>query len=208
MKTVYFVRHGQSEGNANIHKQQTSETALTEKGREQARTAAEHLARLPLQAIVSSTYIRARSTAEYIHEATGLPELFSDLFVEWRRPTVQLMRGRFHPYWMWAQVLILLNRNRSSYRYSDEETIDELFLRAQAALSYLENMSEEVIVVVTHGAFMRTLYSHITYGNQLTAKLYVKTIRGMFLRNTALMVATYDDGIWTVTHWNEDAGAL
>ncbi len=208
MKTVYFVRHGQSEGNANIQRQQIAETPLTKKGREQAQIVAERLANLSLQALISSPYMRARSTAKRIHETTNVPIHYSDLFVEWRRPTVQLIHGRFHPLWIWAQIHIVLNRNQSSYRYSDEETIDELFLRAKAALAYLENPPEGRIAVVTHGAFMRCLYSVITYGDSLTAKLYVKTIRSMLLQNTGVMIATFHDGVWTVTHWNEDASAL
>ncbi|MEO6536145.1 MAG: histidine phosphatase family protein [Candidatus Paceibacterota bacterium] len=208
MKTVYFVRHGQSEANADLKKQQIPETLLTKKGEQQAEIVAEHLAKLPLDALVASTYVRAIATAKFIHEKTNLPVQYSDLFVEWRRPSVQMLRGRFHPLWIWAQFNILLNRHRSSYRYSDEETIDELFARARAALLYVEHMPGEQIVVVTHGAFMRCLYSLITYGDSLTAKLYVKTIRGMFMRNTALMVATVENGGWTVTHWNEDASAL
>ncbi|MDB5190331.1 MAG: histidine phosphatase family protein [Parcubacteria group bacterium] len=208
MKTVYFVRHGQSEANADIKKQQIPGTLLTRKGEEQAHIVAEHLAKLPLDGLISSTYVRAEATAERIHEKTHLPIHYSDLFIEWRRPSVQMLKGRFHPSWLWAQFHILLNRNRSSYRYSDEETIDELFARARAALLYVEQMPGEHIVVVTHGAFMRCLYSLITYGDNLTAKLYVQTIHKMFLRNTALMVATRDDDVWAVTHWNEDASAL
>jgi broad specificity phosphatase PhoE len=208
MKTVYFVRHGQSQANANLRIQQVPETLLTKRGEEQAEIVAEHLAKLPLDGLVASTYTRAMATAEFIHQKTALPVQYSDLFVEWRRPSVQMLRGRFHPQWLWAQFNIFLNRNRSSYRYSDEESIDELFARARAALSFLEKMPEENIVVVTHGAFMRCLYSLITYGDSLTAKIYVQTIRKMFMRNTALMVAVYDKGAWDVVHWNEDASAL
>jgi len=65
MKYIYFVRHGESQANAEI----TGigmDSPLTEKGREQAGFIAERCKRLPIQVIISSTMNRARETAEVV----------------------------------------------------------------------------------------------------------------------------------------------
>ena len=61
-KLIYFVRHGETENNAN-NIRQGAEGALTEKGREQAFAAAKRFPKhkgCP-QAIVSSPYERTRN---------------------------------------------------------------------------------------------------------------------------------------------------
>src|SRR3989344_2452545 len=97
MKTVYFVRHGQSHGNASFFHQQTGDTTLTPYGITQAKEVAHHMKKLPLETIVSSTFSRARSTAEELGRETGLSVEHSDLFVERRRPGVQLRKKKVLP---------------------------------------------------------------------------------------------------------------
>ena len=85
MKTVYFIRHGESEGIANL-RYQPSEAPLTERGREQARLIAERCTRLQIDTIISSTMTRAQETAAIIAARTGLPVESSDFFRERRLP--------------------------------------------------------------------------------------------------------------------------
>ncbi|MDP2655923.1 MAG: histidine phosphatase family protein, partial [bacterium] len=80
-KTVYFVRHGQSEGNVGTVFQPLN-SPLTEKGREQAEYIAERAASLSFESVVSSPLTRARETAEAIAKRTKKSIEFSDLFVE------------------------------------------------------------------------------------------------------------------------------
>ena len=79
MKTIYFVRHGQSEGNVSAV-YQTVSSPLTEGGKRQARFIAERCSKLPIEAVVSSTQLRAKETASIIAEKTGHTVEFSDLF--------------------------------------------------------------------------------------------------------------------------------
>ena len=71
--TLLLVRHGQSEWNAaGLLQGQTASVPLTELGHEQARRAADELARLRPGALVSSDLLRAVQTAEHCARATGL----------------------------------------------------------------------------------------------------------------------------------------
>jgi broad specificity phosphatase PhoE len=92
MKKIYLIRHGQSEDNT-AARYQAPDSPLTEKGRDQARFAAERVSRLPIEAVVASPLPRARETAEIIAAKTGKAVEFSELFVE-RKKTGEAVRPR------------------------------------------------------------------------------------------------------------------
>ncbi|MEA2701572.1 MAG: hypothetical protein QOE22_281 [Candidatus Parcubacteria bacterium] len=208
MKTVYFVRHGQSKANASLIRQQTEHTELSTYGIGQAKEMARHLKKLPLEAIVSSTYARAKATAAEVGRENGLLVEYSELFVERRRPGAQLRRPKPHPHWLWVQLQLALFVRRTGYRHSDEETVEELLARAHAALDYLAHRPESNIAVVTHATFMRALHASMLYGEGVTGRLYLRATRFMHMRNTALMIATHDGTAWEGRAWNADAREL
>ena len=82
-KIVYFVRHGQSLGNAAAIFQ-PPESPLSPTGRGQAACIAKRIAKLAVQALLSSPYQRAKETAEVINR--GLTPEYSGLFVERMKP--------------------------------------------------------------------------------------------------------------------------
>ena len=62
---IYFVRHGESEGNVSkIY--QHNETALTPQGEKQARTLAKRFLHIPIDLIISSDLKRAKQTSEIL----------------------------------------------------------------------------------------------------------------------------------------------
>lgn len=205
MKTIYFIRHGQSEGNASLLRQQTGETVLTERGIAQAREVARHLKQLPIEAIISSTYARAMATAAELGAATGIPVEQSELFKERVRPGAQIKNMKVHPRWLWVQLQLALFDRRAGYRHSDEENAEDLLNRAHQALALLAARPEAVIAVFTHATFMRSLYAAMTFGEGVTGRAYLAATRSMRIRNTALMVATHDGAKWDVRVWNADA---
>src|SRR5215213_1564823 len=72
------IRHGESETNATNTFQagnQYDSDPLTPLGAEDAGRLAQRLAVLPVDLVVSSSYLRARSTAARIAEATGAPHM-------------------------------------------------------------------------------------------------------------------------------------
>jgi broad specificity phosphatase PhoE len=74
MKTVYFVRHGESEANvANLRSGSAHSVPipLTQKGREQAKKAGKSLKNKNVDLIVSSPLIRTVDTARIVADAIG-----------------------------------------------------------------------------------------------------------------------------------------
>lgn len=85
-KTVYFVRHGESDGNI-TPVFQAPDSPLSKKGRQQALHVARRIAKLSFDALVASPMEWAKQTAEFITQATGKNPLYSDLFVERLNPS-------------------------------------------------------------------------------------------------------------------------
>lgn len=76
MRTIYLVRHGESEYNVAGTLNSWPEKAryhLTERGREQIRSVAETLGRTGVDAIFASPLLRTQETAAIIAQATGTP---------------------------------------------------------------------------------------------------------------------------------------
>jgi len=72
-RTLYIVRHGQTESSKRKAYSGRADIALTDYGREQARQAAEQLAGAGVDAVFTSPLSRARDTAQAIADATGAP---------------------------------------------------------------------------------------------------------------------------------------
>ena len=80
---LFFIRHGESETNANWRpdfKSIEMNSHLTEKGRQQAKGAAEwlHSKVAKLDGLYASTLIRTRQTVSYFEEAYGMTAEFDD----------------------------------------------------------------------------------------------------------------------------------
>ncbi|HUY69763.1 MAG TPA: histidine phosphatase family protein, partial [Candidatus Tyrphobacter sp.] len=156
MKKVYFIRHGESEGNAaNIRQDATPR--LTEKGIRQAEFVAKRCLSLPIELIVSSTMKRAQETAGIISQRINRPIETSNLFIERRVPSEQVGLRRDNPSSLEIDKIIEKKFTSPGFRYSDEEGFDDLNARSQKALSFLGGLPQENILVVTHGFFMNII---------------------------------------------------
>ncbi len=207
-KKIYFIRHGESEGNSGPIRQSGS-AHLTERGREQAAFMGKRCKSLPIQILVSSTMTRAQETADIIREETGLEIVSSVLFMERRRPSYQTGKVKDDPKSLEIDQLVFNNFAKPGYRHSDEENFDDLKTRAIAALRYLSDRPEEHIGVVTHGFFMRIVMAVVVFGESLTAQECERFLRTFYMENTGLTILGFDglreDPQWWVWIWNDHA---
>jgi broad specificity phosphatase PhoE len=207
MKTIYFVRHGESKGNASDRYQMDS-SPLSERGRAQAGRIAKRTSRLSVEAVISSTMPRASETAEIISDLVGLPVEHSDLFVERKRPSAQKGLIRTSPEAEEMDKGIIRSSAEAGYRYADEENFDDLTLRSGQVLTYLEKHPANQLLVVTHGLFLRVLLAKAIYGANLTGEECTNIIGTMQTANTGITVFTYDaerSRPWHVITWNDHA---
>jgi probable phosphoglycerate mutase len=209
MKKIYFVRHGESEGNVGIVRQ-VATTSLTEKGREQGRFVAKRCSNLPVELIISSTMNRARETSALILEKVNKPIEYSDLFAERRRPSQVLGKPKDDPESLKAEDTIVRKFHLPGFRYSDEENFDDLKMRAGKALAHLSERPEKHILVVTHGFFMRIIMGYVLFGKKMTGEECTKFIEKFHMHNTGITVLGYDpkenkEFPWWLWVWNDHA---
>lgn len=216
MKTIYLVRHGESENNA-AGSYNTPDTKLSERGRQQAEEIAARCAQLQIDAIIASPMTRAKDTADIVGARIRKSVEVSDLFMERRLATSLQGRSRKDP--AITEILREMNDNLSdpTYRYEDGESFEDLMKRALACLSFLEERPEESIVVVTHGFFMHIIAAAVIFGKDITGTECSHILRGLqVMRNTGLTVLSYEepdprntiDGFgspWQLRVWNDHA---
>lgn len=213
MKTVYFIRHGQSEGNI-TPVYQSVDSPLSKEGKRQAEFVGKRCARLPIDVIISSTQLRAKTTADIIAKTTGLSVELSDLFRERRKPTA--LNGK--PFsdseakkisHLWSKSIMGMGS-----RVLDGESFEDLSVRAGKALNYLLQRRENNILVVTHGFYMRYLVSRAVYGDNLTPDIFAPLARSLVKENTGITVLRYatesseawgEAAPWQLWVWNDHA---
>ncbi len=216
MKTIYLVRHGQSENNA-AGTYNTPDAPLSELGKRQAEEIATRCAKLQVDAIIASPMTRARDTAEIVGARTGKTVETSELFMERRMATSLQGKSRKDP--KVIEIMKEMNAHLADpeYRYEDGESFHDLIARALACLDYLEKRPEESLVVVTHGFFMHIIAAAVIFGKELTGDECSHILRGLqVMRNTGLTVLSYEeadarnsiDGFgspWQLRVWNDHA---
>ncbi|MDP2648425.1 MAG: histidine phosphatase family protein [bacterium] len=219
MKTIYFVRHGESEENVGFHTGegvfQGETSPLTERGREQARFIAERCAHLQFDALVASPAVRTQDTAGYISELTGKSIETAPMFTERILPEEFIGRKKDDP-----EIQERYNEWEASFfdenlRVGSGENFVDLKTRVAGALKYLTEHKADRIVVVTHGYFLRMLVAYIVFGDALTTEEFKKIIQTFRTANTGLTLAEYDSGQrgavglpapqWLVRVWNDHA---
>ncbi|MES3005189.1 MAG: histidine phosphatase family protein [Patescibacteria group bacterium] len=189
-KTIYFVRHGESEDNTRPVFQ-SIESPLSERGREQVLKVAERATKLDFEALVSSGYTRAKETAEAIAEATNkLPE-YSDLFTERVKPS--FINGKPHEDVEAVKVGKEWKKSlfQKGLKVQDGENYEEIVERADKALDFLKNHKAKNILVVTHGFFLRVIMARVMLGNSMTEENLKHFQSVASMKNTGLSVLQY-----------------
>ncbi|MGW8483681.1 histidine phosphatase family protein [Microbacterium sp. NPDC055903] len=162
MTFLTLVRHGQTDWNLERRIQGTTDIPLNETGRGHARDAAAILASDTHHAIYASPLVRARETAQIIAGLIGLdePELVPDLRErEFGEGEGMLVADYIDRYGDWHADV------------PGAETFDQVRDRALGALDTIARASRlrsapaaESVIVVAHGAVIRSLLDHASSG--------------------------------------------
>ena len=204
MKTVYFVRHGSTEGNE-TRAYQSLNTPLSELGRRQAACAAHRFERIPVDLVITSDMERAAETGRCIAERNGFPMVVDPLFREILRPAMVRGKGRDTPEVLEMMRFVEEHWTNARVKHSDEENFFDLRTRALKALAYLAACPERTLLVVTHGTFLCMMMCGMMAGEEVSPEWFDRVHHFLVLKNTALSVCEYDDGKWHLVIWNDHA---
>ena len=154
MKTVYFVRHGESEANAaGIAAGAGLDVGLTNDGRVQAQRVGDDLKNKKIDLIVSSPMKRAYETAAIIAQTIGYdPQkvLLNELFIERHLGDFTGMKAER-----------LKTHYDAGALPSNAETTESMHRRLIQGLEWLKTLDGQTILLVSHGGpgrMIRTIY--------------------------------------------------
>jgi len=152
--TFYFVRHGESEGNAARIFTGQSDSPLTGRGRRQAAAVADELAKVKFDRIVSSDLARSRDTAEVIAKRRGIPV---EVMKELREIDVGERTGK-----TFDETAGMPGWNDEGFvAWPGGETLEQVLARTLGAIERLTRESPGMtILIVGHGGVNRILLSH------------------------------------------------
>lgn len=201
---IYFVRHGESQGNAqSIH--QLDDSPLSDIGESQAKLLAHRFHTITIEALLSSPITRAHQTAKEISRVTQKPVAVVDLFREFSRPPEVIGLSRNHPFALEVDSQVLTHIDEPDWHYSTEENWYDVANRADEALRYLSNRNEKNVTVVSHSGFIKMLLWRIVQPKQFQASRYFDFRQKLKISNTGISVCEYSSDSWQVLTINDDA---
>lgn len=201
---LYFVRHGESEGNAaGLH--QLATTPLSDVGLSQARLLAHRFKHIEIDGIVSSSYRRAQQTAQEIAQVTGKQVETLEELHEIRKPPEIQGRGTHDPEVLAIKQLLVDHLDEPDWHYSTEENYYDVMSRAQRFWLLMEQRPEKSLVAVTHGSILVCILGVFLLGSQASPKEMLEFRHKFEVDNTGITVMNYREGQWTLKTWNDSA---
>ena len=157
-KTIYFIRHGETDWNAERRMQGQWESDLTAQGRRQAEQNAETAARLGVDAVYASPLRRARHSAEALSRRAGLDIAFDDRLKEW---DAGAWSGFLYEevQAQWPEEWAAWRADMWGYRPPGCENFEDLVKRGGAFLDDVLSTDVEKTAVVSHGFIGRAMMS-------------------------------------------------
>jgi broad specificity phosphatase PhoE len=185
-RTVWLIRHAESEWNAAGRWQGQRDPALSARGREQAQRLAATLADAQLEAIVASDLRRARETAASVGGVLGVT-----LHLDAR------LRERDLGYWSgltsveivarWPRDLARLRERDLELRPGGGESLRALHARVAEFVAVLAAWpGDGALAVVTHAGVLRALGISPTPANAVARSVTIGALRSALARDGAL----------------------
>jgi broad specificity phosphatase PhoE len=205
MKTIYLVRHGETNSNVASLVQDGS-AVLSEKGERQAKTLAERLRHLKHEHILVSDYVRTRQTVEPFLQYTDVAPVYTHLVRETKRPSQYVgMNSDSEEY---QAYLKLTDENifDESWHHSDEESFYDIVARIKEFFALVDSLEGDT-VVVSHGRLITFITMYVILGGQLTPGDWLRSKFSFQPLNTGITMLRFDEKHqrWALRTFNDHA---
>jgi len=157
---IFLLRHGETEWNVERRIQGHSESSLTELGVAQAGARAAEMATLGLDAVYSSTSLRARQTTDAVLGSATESVIYRD---ELRELCMGIWEGQLRDDIARddAETYDLYQRNPAAFQLEGAETFAEMQQRGVQAIEDIAAAHEgKEVLVVSHGAIIKACILH------------------------------------------------
>lgn len=193
MKTLYLVRHGETESNAAGITMGQKDVPLNARGLAQARQTADWLARHPIARIVSSDLSRAMATAAPLAEVLGLAV---EPDARLRELGFGIFEGRHiaecekeHP-----ETVARWRAGEFDFAPPGGETRRSLMERTRAVLDELLVSDHEHIAVFAHGGTLNAIHTHIIEEGLTQPREHIHRV--FRFSNCSVSMAAHAAGQW------------
>jgi len=177
-KTIYFIRHGQTDYNKKMIVQGSGiNSDLNEKGRSQGEYFYKKYKDIPFEVVLTSTLKRTHQTvASFIDD--GIPwEQFDELKeMHWG-----IHEGRQGNEEMRKDYLRVVKSGNFDERIEGGESINEVVTRLKVFIEHLKQRKEETILVCLHGRTMRVLMCTLEENDLNNMDDYPHSNTGLYL---------------------------
>lgn len=94
------------------------------------------------------------------------------------------------------------NFHNPEWKLSDDESFNDLKNRAGVVLKNLSiKFQNKQILIVSHGAIIKTLTAIAVFGENLTPEVFWKFWHNLWIKNTGITVLEYRENKWTLVTW-------
>lgn len=201
-RTWYFVRHGETDWNAEKRMQGQWESNLNEAGRGHADVNGRWLATLPIEHIWASPQVRVRQTAEIIskHVPLAVNPQFDDRLKEWSSGDwsgmlyADIAIERPDEWQKWVA-------DRYNYRPPNGENFVDLEVRADSFFADAVAVPEKTVAVLAHGFIIRVMVSRL-------AGLSVEEVLAVKQTNDTVIRVTQTNDAVTIDHFVAGNGPM
>jgi broad specificity phosphatase PhoE len=197
MIKVYLVRHCQATGNLLRVFQGSTDTDITEEGKEQLRFLTDRFKDIPVDIICSSDLHRAMLTAAAVnthHRKAIVPtKLLREINGgDWEGRDIRTFPDEF------PVASDLWENAPECFRAPNGESMTEVFRRVTTILGQIvTDCDGKNVVIVSHGCAIRNLLCYIKFGD-------IKRLREVeWSKNTGVTSAEYDGETWKINFEND-----
>ena len=205
MKQMWFIRHGESEGNAGLPHASSALTLLTEKGRQQAEAIPPRITERP-DLIIVSPFPRAQQTAApTLRQFPDVPTENWDEVCEF-----MVLSDTTHSEKPGDQRMQAADRwwHKCDPDYCEDEGMEtwrSLIQRVRSARQRLAALPHDFVVVFTHGTFTRTLVWDTVQGSPAVTRVTMRRAREFtrphgfqFYNGDIIPALVSSDGKWFI----------
>lgn len=188
---VYFIRHGQSEGNISTRHHSWEQVSLTEQGKKDAAMAGRLIKGIHFDKVYASDLIRTTQTQQI-----ALPDAQPEVLPLLREVNVGCLLGKEVSDCI-AQYgdKYLQDRKRSDYTDYGGESKEMLRNRIRQFLTMLEQTDYEKVAVFGHATYLFNLARMLTNAPDKDWNL-------AYCDNGSVAVIEYKNDRWTLVSWN------
>jgi broad specificity phosphatase PhoE len=197
MINLYLVRHCQATGNLLRLFQGSSDTDITDEGKEQLRFLTDRFRDIPVDIICSSDLHRAMLTAAAVntHHRKAIvptPLLREINGGDWEGQDVRTFPEKY------PAASDLWENMPDCFRAPGGESMTEVYKRVTTVLSQIvADCDGKTVVIVSHGCAIRNLLCYIKFGD-------IKRLREVeWSKNTGVTSAEFDGLSWKINFEND-----